>query len=98
MSAAFGLRCQRDLAGKKRRSTAAAPINPFNVGYFRSKASEPPLHSSRSQHLGSNANTEEAMKFLAPALLALVLLPVETALRPQQTWDKQTQLFPEPKI
>jgi hypothetical protein len=38
------------------------------------------------------------MKFLAPALLALVLVPVESALGQQQTWDKLTQLSPGTKI
>jgi len=38
------------------------------------------------------------MKFLASALLALVLVPVEWALGQQRTWDKLTQLSPGTKI
>ncbi len=38
------------------------------------------------------------MKFLTSALLALVLLPVESALGQQQTWGKLTQLSPGTKI
>jgi hypothetical protein len=38
------------------------------------------------------------MKFLASALLALLLVPVESALGQQRTWDKLTQLSPGTKI
>ncbi len=77
----------------------SCPHKPFHCSVFSLQK----LRNLRCIHLdhstlGQNANTEGAMKFLASALLALVLVPVESALGQQQTWDKLTQLSPGTKI
>lgn len=76
----------------------AADASPFNLGFLHSCTVDFHMPYLRYITHGQKTKTEDAMRLLPPALLALVLVPVQSALGQESTWEKLTRLSPGTKI
>jgi hypothetical protein len=98
-SAVFGLRCQQELADRQRLLTGLNVVNPFDLSHFPSNAPVVRLHLLPHSIPGQKTNnTEEAMKFIASALMALLFVFVESAWGQETSWDKLMKLSPGAKM